>query len=78
MWILAQEKITPGGGYARRQIIACPKCTLAFYLWTPSARDVQTPEDIQSLQVRIAETCHETGGLGHPHVLNIHDRPPRP
>ena len=77
MWILAKPDITPTGGYARGQIITCPKCGIIFRLWTPSSRDVQTAEDILWLKARIAETCDSEREAEHPDVLNIHDPPPR-
>ena len=77
MWILAKTDITPTGGYARGQIITCPNCGRIFRLWTPSSRDVQTPEDIRRLEGRIAETCDRERKAEHPDVLNIHEHPPR-
>jgi uncharacterized C2H2 Zn-finger protein len=76
MWILAKVDMIPTGGYARGQIIACPKCAIIFRLWTPSSRDVQTAEDILWLKGRIAETCDSERKDGHPDVLNVHEHPP--
>ena len=77
MWILAKPDIAPSGGYARGQIITCPNCDTIFRIWTPSSRDVQTPEDVLWLKGRIAETCDGERKAEHPDVLNIHEYPPR-
>jgi hypothetical protein len=80
MWILAKPDITPTGGYARGQIITCPKCAVTFRFWTPSSRYAPTAADGKLLRARLADSCPNGGEYPdncHPDVLNIHELPPR-